>query len=135
MPSIMLHEKAVEYAILRHYENSNNFLILDERVEISKAQLNELIKIINEIKEHLPEARFRSEEEIIISTAGNIVYVIKDETGTTVVFGWHRRYNYDRSRDIEKTLGLKSYMRCPCLEKDLEQMGKSQNRRRRLFNR
>jgi len=124
-PVLMLREKALEYAILRHYEESTNYLILDELVEISKFQLEELIKITNEIKKYLPEAR-SNPDEIIINTGGSISYMIKNKNRTTVVFDWHRRY--DRSRDIEKVLGLQSYLRCPCLEEDLKQMNNIPNK-------
>lgn len=120
----ILYRESRKYAILRHYAESTNYLILDERVEISKSQLDELVKIINEIKAFVSAGV--SPDEIIISTASSH-YVIKDKNGTTVIVDWHGRY--DRSRDIEKVLGLKSYLRCPCVEEDLKQMkGKRKKR-------
>ena len=123
-------------AILRHYQENNNFLILDERVEISKFQFDELIIIINEIKAFVSEGGVRSDGTIIISTGGSNHYMIKDEHGTAIIVDWLGRYN--RRRDIEKALGLTSYLRCPCLEEDLKQMG--YNRKnvpfwRRIFRR
>ena len=112
-------------AILRHYQESNNFLVLDERVEIDNSQFDELVKIINEIKAFVSEVGADS-DEIIISTKGRNHYVITDKDGTAIIVDWLG--HYDRSRDIEKAFGLKSYLRCPCVEEDLKQM---KNRRKK----
>ena len=117
------HEEFRKQAILRHYQENDNFLILDEHVEISKSQFEEIAKIINEIKAFVSEVGNNS-DEIVISTGGSSHYVIKDENGTTIIVDWLGRYN--RSRDIEKALGLTSYLRCPCLEEDVKQMGYGQ---------
>jgi len=37
-------------AILRHYQESSDFLILDEHIKINNAQFDEFIKVVNEIK-------------------------------------------------------------------------------------
>ena len=117
------YKDAKKQAILRHYQECNNYLILDERVEISKSQFDELIKIINEIKAYISEGE--NTDEIIISTSGGH-YMIKDKSGATVIVDWLGCYN--RCGDIESILGLKSYLRCPCVEEDLKQMN---NRRKR----
>jgi hypothetical protein len=111
------YKKYKKQAILRHYQENNNYMILDERVEINKSQFDRLIKIINEIKEYVSEGD--NPDEIIINTSGGLHYMIKDESGTTVIIDWLGHYN--RSGDIENVLGLKSYLRCPCVEKDLKQ--------------
>ena len=118
------HEEFRKQAILRHYQENDNFLILDERVEISKTQFNELIKIINEIKMFVSEGGVRPDGTMIITTGGSNHYVIKDKSGTVVIVDWLRQYN--RRRDIEKALGLTMYLRCPCLEEDVKQMGYGQ---------
>jgi len=128
------HEEFRKQAILRHYQENTNYLILDERVEISKSQFDELTKIINEIKAFVPEGIVRPDGTMIISTGGSNHYVIKDKSETAIIVDWFKRY--DRSKDIEKVLGLTSYLRCPCLEEDLKQM--NNNRKpvgRRLFRR
>ena len=117
------YREGQKQATLRHYQESNNYLILDEHVEISKSQFDELIKIINEIKAFVPP------DEIIINTSGGNRYVIKDKSGTTVIVDELGRYN--RHRDIERVLGLKSYLRCPCVEEDLKQIHNSRKRGRR----
>jgi len=117
-----------EQAILRHYKESDNYLILDERVEISKFQFDELTKIINEIKAFVSEVGNNS-DEIIISTAGSSHFVIKDKSGTAIISDWLGRYN--RKGDIENVLGLKSYLRCPCVEEDLKLI--NNNRKRTSF--
>ncbi|MDR2424559.1 MAG: hypothetical protein LBD59_07530 [Prevotellaceae bacterium] len=121
------YEENQKQAILRHYQESSNYLVLDERVEVNKYQLDKFFKIIDEIKAFVPKGK-SNPDEIIISTA-NIYYVIKDTSETTVIKDWNARYN--RRTDIEKVLGLKSYLRCPCVEKDLKQMDNNQRRRRR----
>ncbi|GHT34768.1 hypothetical protein FACS189434_11500 [Bacteroidia bacterium] len=113
-------------AILRHYQESNDYLVLDERVEISKPQFDELIKIINEIKVFVSEVDTNS-DEIIISTKGSNHYVITDKDGTVIIVDWLG--HYDRSRDLENAFGLKSYLRCPCVEKGLKQMNNSRKKR------
>ena len=122
-------EETRKQAVLRHYRENSNYLVLDERVEINKFQFDLLLKIIEEIKMFVPKGKLNS-DEIIISTA-NIYYVIKDTSGTAVIRDWNARY--DRSRDIEKALGLKSYLRCPCVEEDLKQMNNNSRNRRKLF--
>jgi hypothetical protein len=114
------YQESRKQAILRHYQESNNYLVLDERVEISKHQLDELLKIIDEIKAFVPTGK--SEPNEIIISAAEICYLIKDKSRTTFIRDWNARYN--RSRDIEKALGLKSYLRCPCVEEDLKQINK-----------
>ena len=113
-------------AILHHYQESRDFLILDERVKISNAQFDEFIKIINEVKVFTSEVNTNS-DEVIISTRGSNHYVMTDKDGTTIIVDWLG--HYDRSRDVEKALGLKSYFRCPCVEKDLKEMKKSRKKR------
>ena len=78
------YEESQKRAILRHYQESNNYLILDEQIEISKSQLDELVKIVDEIRLHVPKGK-PDPDEIIISTS-RIHYVIKDKSGTTVIF-------------------------------------------------
>jgi len=127
------YNEAKIQAILRHYQESNNYLILDERKEISKFQFEELVKIINALKAYVTEGE--STDEIIISTSGGH-YMIKDKSGTIVIVDWLGRYN--RYRDIEKVLGLTSYLRCPCVVEDLNQRNNSQKKApigRRLFRR
>lgn len=113
-------------AILRNYQENSNFLILDERVEINNSQLDEFIKIINEIKAFVSEVDTDS-DEIIISTGGSNHYVITDKDRTTIIVDWLGRYS--RSRDIEKSLGLKSYLRCPCVEEGLKQINNSRKKK------
>ena len=113
-------------AILRHYQESSNFLLLDERVEINNSQFDEFIRVINEIKDFVSEVDTNS-DEIIISTKGSNHYMITDKDGTNIIVDWLGRY--DRSRDIEKVLGLKSYLRCPCVEEDLKQINNSRRKR------
>ena len=123
------YEETKKQAILYHYQENRKYLILNERVEISKSQFDELIKIINEIKVY-------ESEETIISTTGGIHYMIKDKNGTTAIVDYSGRYN--RRGDIEKVLGLKSYLRCPCVEEDLKQINNSRDLvgvGRRLFRR
>lgn len=112
------YEESKNQALLRHYQESSDYLILDERVEINKSQFDEFIRIIDEIKMYASE-RKSDTDEIIISTGGMSDYVIKDKSGTIVISGV---LGYNRRGDIEKTLGLESYLRCPCVEKDLKQM-------------
>ena len=119
------YQKSTKQTILCNYQESRNFFILDERVEISKSQFDELIKLINEIKAYVSKEESNS-DEIIISTKRNH-YVIKDKNGTTIIVDWLGRY--DRSKEIEKVLGLKSYLRCPCVEEDLKQMNNRRKRR------
>jgi len=126
-------EEARKQAVLRHYRENSNYLVLDERVEINKSQFDELLKIIDEIKLFVPKGKTYP-DEIIISTA-EIRYLINDKNGITFVIDWNARY--DRSRDIEKALGLKSYLRCPCVEEDLKQMnnrGKNKSIGKRIFS-
>jgi hypothetical protein len=118
------YKEAKKQAILQHYQESNNYLILDKRVEVSKSQFDKLIKLINEIKAHV--AKDDNPNEIIISTSGGH-YMIKNENETIVIIDWLGRYN--RRGDIEKVLGLKSYLRCPCVEKDLKQINNNNQRR------
>ena len=53
--------------------------------------------------------------------------MITDKDGTVIIVDWLG--HYDRSRDIEKALGLKSYLRCPCVENDLKQMKDKRKKR------
>ena len=125
--------KIRKQSILHHYQENDNFLILDERIEINNSQLQELGKIINEIKMFASKNNIN---EVIINTAGWNHYVIKDKNGTTIIVDWFGYY--DRSRDIERALGLKSYLRCPCVEKDLKQRGynrKNNSFWQRIFSR
>jgi hypothetical protein len=124
------HEEFRKQAILRHYQENNNYLVLDKCVEISKSKLDELIKIIHEIKTFISEGGVRPDGTIIVSTGGSNHYVIKDENGTFVIVDWLGHYN--RSRDIEKVLGLKNYLRCPCVEDDLKQIKNNHKSAKRL---
>jgi hypothetical protein len=118
--------EARKQEILRHYQEFSDSLVLDERIEIDNAQFDEFVKIINEIKAFMPEDD-NNNDEVIITTKGDNHYVITDEDGITMIVDFLG--HYDRSRDIEKALGLKSYLRCPCVEKDLKQTHKSKNER------
>jgi len=128
------YESFIKQAILRHYKESNNFLILDECVEIRKSQFDELIVIINEIKSFISEGGVRPDGTVIVSTRGRNHYVIKDKSGTNIIVDWLGRY--DRCKDIEKVLGLTSYLRCPCVEEDLKKINNNKKPvGRRLFSR
>ena len=127
-------EESRKQAVLRHYKENSHYLILDERAEINKSQFDLLLKIIEEIKIFVPKGKLYP-DEIIISTA-EICYLINDKDGITFIRDWNARY--DRSRDIEKALGLKSYKRCPCVEEDVKQMNNNRNNVsvwRRIFHR
>ena len=127
-------EEARKQAVLRHYRENSNYLVLDERVEINKFQFDLLLKIIEEIKMFVPKGKLNS-DEIIISTA-EIRYLINDKDGITIIRDWNARY--DKSKDIEKILGLKRYYRCPCVEEDVKQTNynrKNDSVWRRIFRR
>jgi hypothetical protein len=106
------YDKAKKQAILNHYQNSGDLLILDERVEISNSQFDELIKVINEIRE-LGSVVEGSVDEIIIRTGGFDHYMIKNNNEAVIIIDWIGSIN--RGRDIEKALGLQSFLRCPCV--------------------
>ena len=127
------YKEAKIQSILRHYQENNNYLILNGRVAVNKSQFDELIKIINEIKTHVPEDY--NSDDIIISTSGGHS-LIKEKNETVVIIDWLGRY--DRRVDIERILWLNSYLRCPCVEEDLKQMNiRRQNApvRQRIFRR
>lgn len=113
------YDKAKKQAILNHYQNSDDFLILDERVEISNSQFDEFVKVINEIRAFGSEVE-GSVDEIIIRTGGFDHYMIKNNNEAVIIIDWIGIVN--RGRDIEKALGLQSFLRCPCVEAGLKQM-------------
>lgn len=111
-----LYQITQEKAILHFYNNNNNFIILDTLVKIDQSQFEQFIRIIDEIITFGEVNDARCSEELIVSTKRNH-YMIKKNNNISIIIDWFGRY--DRSRDIEKSLGLKRYSRCPCIIKDL----------------
>ncbi len=112
------YQKYQRDAILQFYQDNDNFIILDDRVKISQSQFDKFIKIVDEIRAFNSENNLSTSEEILIITTKRNHYVIRSNDKNVVIIDWFG--HYDRSKDIEKSLGLKSYSRCPCVIDDID---------------
>ena len=111
-----LYQMTQEKAILQFYQENSNFIILDEYVKIDQSQFDKFTKIIDEIIAFGTENDIKVSNELIVSTKRNH-YLIKKNNKIFIIIDWFGCY--DKSKDIEKCLGLKSYSRCPCIINDL----------------
>ncbi len=107
-----LYQISQEKAILQFFQKNKNFMILDTCIKINQSQFNDFNRIMDEIISFGEKNDISESKNLIVTTRRNS-YVIKKNNKTSIVIDWFGVY--DKSIDIEKSLGLRSYNRCPCM--------------------